>query len=232
MLRIDLLRHGEAELSHCLRGSTDDALTLLGWQQMRDTVSQYQLKLEPPIWDAIYCSPLQRCHQFAMEISELFNLPLLIDPKLQEIHFGDWEGMTTQDIYNQYPDDLAQFWKKPTTFTPPNAESIQYFDQRATQAFLDLKEHALNMKWLRILVITHGGVIKLLKIKVLNKPLDDILQMSAELGQLNAFQFVDSDDLVINQTDRNYVQRNDFKINHHELNHLKLIYLDEQNIKV
>lgn len=38
MLQIDLLRHGKTELSHTLRGSTDDALTPEGWQQMQRNV--------------------------------------------------------------------------------------------------------------------------------------------------------------------------------------------------
>ncbi|MEG1856339.1 MAG: histidine phosphatase family protein, partial [Acinetobacter sp.] len=39
---------------------------------------------------------------------------------------------------------------------------------------------------------THGGVIKLLKCIALNHRLDDILKMSAELGQLNSFVIRDN----------------------------------------
>ncbi len=38
MIMLDLLRHGETELGHTLRGSTDDALTLEGWQDMQRTL--------------------------------------------------------------------------------------------------------------------------------------------------------------------------------------------------
>ena len=38
MMQLDLLRHGETELSHTLRGSIDDALTQKGWQQMQRTI--------------------------------------------------------------------------------------------------------------------------------------------------------------------------------------------------
>ena len=34
MLTLDLLRHGETELGGGFRGSLDDLLTPLGWQQM------------------------------------------------------------------------------------------------------------------------------------------------------------------------------------------------------
>ena len=42
-LKIDLLRHGETTLSHTLRGSTDDDLTELGWQQMQQTIFNDQM---------------------------------------------------------------------------------------------------------------------------------------------------------------------------------------------
>ena len=54
-VQLDLLRHGETELGGGLRGSLDDALTALGWAQMRDAVQG-----KGP-WDRIVSSPLQRC---------------------------------------------------------------------------------------------------------------------------------------------------------------------------
>ena len=44
----------------------------------------------------------------------------------------------------------------------------------------------------RALVVTHGGVIKLLKCKALQQPLDDLLKMTAELGQLSYFELDDT----------------------------------------
>ncbi|WP_183144037.1 histidine phosphatase family protein, partial [Pseudomonas syringae group genomosp. 3] len=58
-VRLDLLRHGETELGGGLRGSLDDALTDLGWQQMRSAV------IDGGPWDRIVSSPLQRCAWFS-----------------------------------------------------------------------------------------------------------------------------------------------------------------------
>ncbi len=43
--------------------------------------------------------------------------------------------------------------------------------------------------WQRALIISHGGVIKLLKCQALKQNDNDLLKMSAELGQLNRFVF-------------------------------------------
>ncbi|MHC3124304.1 histidine phosphatase family protein, partial [Acinetobacter sp. GN11] len=44
------------------------------------------------------------------------------------------------------------------------------------------------------LVVTHGGVIKLLACLAQRKPLDDLLKMPAELGKLYSLEFSEKDD--------------------------------------
>lgn len=191
-LRIDLLRHGETTLGHTLRGSTDDVLTVLGWQQMQQAVqitdqdSTSLIPVHTP-WDMVFSSSLKRCCLFAETISKQFNIPLVIDSQLQEMHFGDWECMTTQQIYENDPELLANFWQQPTQFTPPNAESMQKFSMRIHNALRNIQQRMLQQNAQRALVVTHGGVIKLLKCMASQQSLDDILKMSAELGQLNCF---------------------------------------------
>ncbi|OTG79498.1 histidine phosphatase family protein [Acinetobacter sp. ANC 5054] len=188
--RLDILRHGETTLSHTLRGSTDDALTQKGWQQMQQTIDN-ELSMhgvsQHPLWDVIVSSDLQRCREFASELSQKYNLPLQINPQFQEIHFGDWEALSTQHIYEQSPELLAKFWEQPTQFTPPNAESMQQFQQRIVLGLENVIQQAQVEQWQRVLLVSHGGVVKLLKCLALDKSLDEILTMSAELGQLNSF---------------------------------------------
>ncbi|RZG88633.1 histidine phosphatase family protein [Acinetobacter sp. WCHAc060033] len=190
-LRIDLLRHGETTLSHTLRGSTDDELTELGWQQMQQTIDQHtivdhQSSIYKP-WNVIFTSPLQRCFKFAEKLATDLDLGLITDPHLQEMHFGDWEGISTQQIYDENPELLANFWQYPTRCTPPNAEKLIDFQQRVLTAIADVGLEMQQKNHQNALIVTHGGVIKLLKCLALQQPLDDILKMSAELGQLNCF---------------------------------------------
>lgn len=184
-LQIDLLRHGESELSHTLRGSLDDALTAQGWQQMLSNIDQSQTQH----WDVVFSSPLQRCRIFAEHIVRERDIPLILDQSLQEMHFGDWEGQSIQELYEQFPETLADFWQKPTQATLPNAESMQQFHLRVTTAMSAIQQRMEYNGWQFALVVTHGGVIKLLKCMVLQQPLDDVLKMTAELGQLSSFRW-------------------------------------------
>lgn len=186
-LKIDLLRHGESELSHMLRGSLDDALTAKGWQQMLSSIGQSQSL--PQQWDVVFSSPLQRCSMFAEHLVKERDIPLILDKNLQEMHFGDWEGQSIQLLYEQFPETLADFWQKPTQTTLPNAETMHQFHLRVSTAMANIQQQMQLNGWQSALVITHGGVIKLLKCMVLRQPLDDVLKMSAELGQLNSFHW-------------------------------------------
>lgn len=181
-MQLDLLRHGQTELGHTLRGSTDDALTAQGWNAMQHTVDQSS---QP--WQIILTSPLQRCHAFAQALANQLKLPYSTVNDLQEMHFGAWEGQTTQDLYKTCPEELAQFWQSPTQFTPPQAESIHAFSARIDNAIRQI-EQIMQVKQLNhALVVTHGGVIKYLKCRALAESLDAILTMSAELAQLHHF---------------------------------------------
>ena len=191
MLKIDLLRHGQSTLSHTLRGSTDDDLTELGWSQMQHSIDQslHAQDNEAVPWDVIFSSPLKRCRLFADRIAQQIEKPVFYHANLQEMHFGDWEGQSIQQLYEQFPETLADFWQKPTQTTLPNAETMQQFHLRVSTAITNIQQQMQLNGWQSALVVTHGGVIKLLKCMVLQQPLDDVLKMSAELGQLNSFHW-------------------------------------------
>ncbi|MGE8543871.1 MAG: histidine phosphatase family protein [Acinetobacter johnsonii] len=200
MLYLDFLRHGETSLSHTLRGRTDDTLTAKGWAQMRSTLTQSEQTGQA--WDVIYSSPLQRCRLFAEQWAEQKQLPLYIEPNLQEMDFGEWEAQSTERLYQLYPDELAQFWQTPLSFTPPQAESLLTFKSRVVESIQILTQQMYAQGWTRALIISHGGVIKLLKCQALKQHDNDLLKMSAELGQLNSFvfdqgqlQFIQSEDV-------------------------------------
>lgn len=149
---LDLLRHGETEQGG-LRGSLDDALTDKGWAQMRSAVAG------AGPWQVLVSSPLQRCARFADELGARLNLPVQREAALQELHFGDWEGRSAAQIMEDQADALGQFWADPYAFTPPNGEPVAAFAERVLAAVERLAcQHAGK----RVLLVTHGGVMRLL----------------------------------------------------------------------
>ena len=184
-LQIDLLRHGETTLSHTLRGHLDDDLTEQGWLQMQSTIQQYMTT--PVDWDVIISSPLRRCRRFAEHLADQLGLPMRVNEHIKEMYFGDWEGISTQVIYEAEPEQLANFWQFPTQYHAPNGESLIQFQQRIFIGFEQIYTQIQAQNGQKALVITHGGVIKLLTCLAQQQNLDNLLKMPAELGKLYSF---------------------------------------------
>ncbi|MEG0406198.1 MAG: histidine phosphatase family protein [Acinetobacter sp.] len=184
-MQIDLLRHGETTLSHTLRGHLDDDLTEQGWLQMQSTIQQYMTT--PVDWDVIISSPLRRCRRFAEHLADQLGLPMRVNEHIKEMYFGDWEGISTQAIYEAEPEQLANFWQFPTQYHAPNGESLIQFQQRIFIGFEQIYTQIQAQNGQKALVITHGGVIKLLTCLAQQQNLDDLLKMPAELGKLYSF---------------------------------------------
>ncbi|MFY0039693.1 histidine phosphatase family protein [Acinetobacter baumannii] len=190
--RIDLLRHGESQYSHTLRGHLDDELTAKGWQQMQSTIEQ----VTNQTWDVIVSSSLKRCACFAEQLAKTAELPLLVNHDLKEMYFGEWEGVSTQQIYENSPELLANFWQKPSQYCPPHAETLNQFQTRVLKGFQDLQGYMQKQNLQHALVVTHGGVIKLLVCLARQQRLDDLLKMPAELGKLYSLEFSETDGQV------------------------------------
>ncbi|VVN37319.1 Adenosylcobalamin/alpha-ribazole phosphatase [Pseudomonas fluorescens] len=174
-LRLDLLRHGETELGGGLRGSLDDALTDTGWAQMRAAV------VEQGPWDRLISSPLQRCARFAETLGAQLNVPVLLDKDLQELHFGAWEGQSAAALMETDAEALGLFWADPYAFTPPQGERVADFSHRVLAAVERL--HAAYAGE-RLLLISHGGVMRLLLAQARGLPRERLLNVEVSHGAM------------------------------------------------
>jgi len=176
-LRLDLLRHGETELGGGLRGSLDDALTEKGWAQMRAAV------IAGGPWDRLISSPLQRCARFAAELGEQLNLPVQLDKDLQELHFGAWEGQSAAALMETDAEALGLFWADPYAFTPPQGEPVIDFAARVLGAVARLHQAYAGE---RVLLISHGGVMRLLLAQARGLPREQLLNVEVAHASLFA----------------------------------------------
>lgn len=149
---IDLLRHGDTG-QRSYRGQLDDALTDIGWSQLRASV-------EGGEWDVVVASTLQRCAAFARELALQRGLPLHEDARLAEYHFGRWQGVPMETLAETDGDALGRFWRDPVAHPPPGAETFDEFRMRLCTALDDV---AMRFAGKRVLVVTHGGAIRLLR---------------------------------------------------------------------
>ena len=162
-MSIELLRHGDTG-QRSYRGQLDDALSELGWTQLREAV-------EGHTWDIIVSSTLQRCAAFARELALARGLPLRLDVRLAEYHFGRWQGVPIERIAEEQGDALGRFWADPVAHSPPDAETFDAFRNRLSAALDDMSAEAVDQ---RVLVVTHGGAIRLLRCLVEKRSYGDM----------------------------------------------------------
>ncbi len=170
-MQIDLLRHGECEGGQIFRGHTDVALTENGWQQMNTGLKQLTGN-----WQRIVSSPLQRCRLFAEQLSDKTQLPLTIEPAIKEINYGEWEGQLVESVWRDREEEVLAWSRDPERNGPPGGEMLPYFRERVLSAVLNLAQTE------KVLLITHGGVIKLLLSIASQKPASWMMQLKTGYG--------------------------------------------------
>ncbi len=169
---VDLLRHGEPEGGEVLRGRIDHRLSEKGWSQMQKAAAlSAELTQSPvtPAWTHIISSPLQRCRTFAEHLAKETGLDLQVLQQWQEIDYGDWDGMPLTDWREQAASQLKAFRKDLSKLAPPNGEDYLSFKDRVLDAWREIARLPHDS---HVLIVTHGGVLRVVLPTVLGMPLN------------------------------------------------------------
>ncbi|MEL7147682.1 MAG: alpha-ribazole phosphatase [Bacteroidota bacterium] len=124
-------------------------------------------------YDEIFCSPLYRCSRLA---DDLF-LPqrILRDERLKEFDFGQWEMMRWDDIDK----DSKEKWMADFVNIPaPDGESLGVMHVRVN----DFIEELVKEPYERVALVTHSGVIRIVKAMVESTPLRKCFDYHLEYG--------------------------------------------------
>jgi alpha-ribazole phosphatase len=178
---LQLLRHGETEAGGRYFGSTDVALSVRGWEQMRAAVAGYS-------WERIISSPLQRCAAFAEAMAAERHLSCRYDEDLREISFGEWEGHSAAQLMQTDVERLRRFWSDPNAHPAPGGESLVRFHARVMAAWWRILSDPDRR---RPLIITHGGPIRVLRAVQSGTPLSALLSIEVAHAALIAIESAD-----------------------------------------
>ncbi len=143
-----------------------------------------QHQSQPHRWQAVISSPRRRCLSFAEHLSRQQQIPLQIDDNLREIHFGDWEGKSVEEISQSAPQLLQRFYQNPTEYSPPSGEPFIDFQQRVSDSWRRLPS---SYRGQHILLITHAGVIRLLFSLIFKLPYPQCFQFEIPPASLTRF---------------------------------------------
>lgn len=179
MGKLILVRHGQTEMNaqRLYFGKLNPPLNDLGISQ----AYQAKEKLLNIDYDRIYSSPLERAKQTA-EICNYLDKDIIFDPKLEEIDFGIFEGLTFKEMSERYPDEIKKMEENWKGYNYITGESPQEMFYRAV-SFLETLDYTKNN-----LIVAHWGIIGCIISYFISKSLDTYWKFNIKNGSIAIFE--------------------------------------------
>ncbi len=169
MTHLVLIRHGETDwnVEGRYQGQADPALNQAGLRQahgLAETMQQLGLQV-------LYSSPLKRAAQTAEILAHALGLPLQYEPRLMEIHQGDWQTRLRSEIEICYPDLFRRWEREPWQVSPPGGESLKTVQRRVRAAVQEILHNHPNGQ---VGLVSHRIPIALIKMQFQDLPPETI----------------------------------------------------------
>jgi probable phosphoglycerate mutase len=188
--RIIFVRHGQTSFNAegRLQGQRDVPLDGKGREQaaavgrhLRKAMTARIARLEES--GAFWASPLVRARE-TMEIARvamgLPPKPYSLDPRLKELSFGAWEGMTWAEIENADRGGATAREADKWRFTPPGGENYAALAARIGRWLEELSGDTF--------VVAHGGVARALFALIADMPVEQAANTPVWQGRALVFE--------------------------------------------
>lgn len=155
MTKLIFIRHGQTEWNVLGRyqGQTDVALSPLGVEQAQKLAANFPVdKIE-----AVYASDLKRAMTTAKCVADRFRLSVTPCKSLRELNFGDWEGLTYDEIVAKWPEALSNFFQHPDILKIPHGES---FPELRARALACVEKIVAKHPEETVAVVAHGAILR------------------------------------------------------------------------
>lgn len=177
-----LIRHGQTDwnVEQRWQGQSDISLNATGRQQAAGLAAE----LTTVNFSAIYSSDLSRAYETAVALSRIKGIPIKRDPRLREIHQGEWQGLRESDIQALYGNAFQKRKQNPQHIAPPGGETVIQVRDRVISAVNDIcTSHPKE----RIALVSHGFALALIQVHFTQLPIEaawQIIQGNAEWREL------------------------------------------------
>ncbi len=156
--RLFLVRHGETDDNHngVFQGQAGRGLNARGRVQA-EKLGLRIADLEPGIdFHALYTSDLERAVDTASILSEVTGLPVHVDEGLREIFVGGWQGKTTREVEELFPEEVAA-WRAGLDVARGGGETYTDLAARMSEAIARIVERERGG---HLCLVSHGAAIK------------------------------------------------------------------------
>ncbi|HEX3412252.1 MAG TPA: histidine phosphatase family protein [Stellaceae bacterium] len=185
MTKIVLVRHGHVEgiSPERFRGRADLALTPEGLRQAEATARRIEASWIPA---ALYASPLSRSRMTAEAIGRPFGLTPTAVPGLMDIDYGEWQGLTPDEVGQKWAEPLDTWYRAPHWAAIPGGESLQDVLARAVAALREV------IGWhpkQTVVLVGHDSVNRIILLHALDLPLSRYRRLAQDPCAINEIDF-------------------------------------------
>ena len=179
MPTIYLVRHGitPANKENRFAGRTGEVLHAEGIEQ----ISQVGARLRHKNIAAIYCGPAKRTVQSAEILGSLLNIPVSSLAELDEINIPHWDGLTKDEIRQQYGEQYPTWLSAPQTLILPGCETLDQVQKRAVEA---INRIVSNEQEQNLLLVSHLIVLRCLVLYFQGRALEDFRSIKIDNGSI------------------------------------------------
>lgn len=165
--KLIVIRHGETEwnLEGRWQGHKNSPLTANGINQAK-AVAKHLANYDISV---IYASDLGRAFQTAQHISEATKAKIFTDTRLRERNAGVFQGLTKDDLKEQFPDEFKIYREAGPEYVIPGGESATQRYEKVVQCIHEIAETHPGRS---VVIVTHGGVLNGIFRYVIGLPLD------------------------------------------------------------
>jgi broad specificity phosphatase PhoE len=187
MTRLFLIRHGntiDEETKPVYKGRIDIPLSAAGVNRIRGAaafLSAFKL-------DRLYTSTLSRSIESGRIIAKAQGLECESTPAFDELAFGVWEGLSFNEIKEQYPEELRLWLADPGIYPPPEGEP---FRAARTRSMRGLKKIIAEHRGKNIGIVAHAGILRIMIFSLLDLRLHRIFRLGQEYGAINIMNIYD-----------------------------------------
>jgi alpha-ribazole phosphatase len=178
-----LVRHGACEGTdgRCY-GRLDVPLSREGVSQAGNLAKH----LRRESLDCIYSSPSRRALDTARIVAEPHRAAIRTLDGLAEIDFGDFEGLSYEEIQTRFPEAYRTWMNEPAVVRFPNGEDFQAMRKRVLHS---IETVITGHSGKSVAVVTHGGVVRLLVAHALSIPDSHIFRLTQEYAAINRIDY-------------------------------------------
>ncbi len=185
-LRLVLVRHAETDWNREGRyqGWRDTPLSSAG--RVQAEAAGRLLAREPLV--AVWSSPLQRARETAGAIAAPQRLPVREEEAFKEMRFGQWEGLTRDEVSVRFPSLYRAWVETPHLVSLPGGETLAEVRQRVLDGLEDLREAHEGQ---RVCLVAHGVSIRILILEALGLGLDRLWSLQISSTGISELEFRD-----------------------------------------